>query len=58
MILSYKELYLGLFPAVTDALRDLQNGEILCAMRTLLHASEEAEGVCMEADILPEVPPE
>lgn len=56
MILSYKELYLQLFAAVTDALRDLQCGRIISAMHILLRVSEKAEEVYMEADILPEAP--
>lgn len=58
IILSYKELYLRLFAAITDALRDLQCGRIVSAIHILLRASEEAEAVHMERDILPDAPPE
>ena len=56
--MSYKELYLRLFSAITDALRDLQCGRIVSAIQILLRASEEAEEAHMEADILPDMPPE
>lgn len=56
--MSYKELYLRLFSAITDALRDLQCGRIVSAIHILLRASEEAEAVHMETDILPDAPPE
>lgn len=58
MILSYKELYFRLFSAMTDALTDLQCGRIVSAIHILLRASEEAEAVHMETDILPDAPPE
>lgn len=58
MILSYKELYIRLLSAITDALRELQCGRIVSAMHILLRASEEAEAVHMEVDILPDMPPE
>ena len=58
MILSYKELYIRLLSAITDALRELQCGRIVSAMHILLRASEEVEAVHMEADILPDMPPE
>ena len=56
MVLSYKELYFQLFAAVTDALRDLQSGQIISAMRILLCASEAAEEIHMESDVIPEAP--
>lgn len=56
MILSYKELYLQLFAAVTDALRGLQSGRVISAMQILLRASEKVEEIHMETDILPEAP--
>lgn len=58
MMLSYKELYLRLFDAVTEALAHLQSGRIVSAIQILLRASAEAEAVHMEADIIPEVPPQ
>lgn len=58
MIVSYKKLYLRLLSAITDALRELQCGRIVSAMHILLRASEEAEAAHMEADILPDAPPE
>ena len=58
MVLSYKELYLRLFSAITDALTDLQCGRIVSAIQILLRASEAAEAAHMEADILPDAPPE
>lgn len=54
--MSYKELYFQLFSAMTDALTDLQCGRIISAMQILLRATEAAEAVHMETDILPEVP--
>ncbi len=56
MALSYKELYFMLFSAITDALRELQCGRIVSAIQILLRASEEAEAVHMETDILPDAP--
>lgn len=56
MILSYKKLYLMLFSAITDALRDLQCGRIVSAIHILLRASKAAENAHMETDILPDVP--
>lgn len=56
MIVSYKKLYLRLLSAITDALRELQCGRIVSAMHILLRASEEAETVHTEADILPDAP--
>ena len=56
--MSYKELYLRLFSAITDALRDLQCGRIVSAIHILLPASEEAEAAHMETDILPDAPVE
>ncbi len=58
MILSYKSLYLQLLSAVTEALACLQSGRIISAIQILLRASAEAEAVHMEADIIPEVPPQ
>ena len=58
MIMSYKKLYLRLLAAITDALAELQSGRIVSAMHILLQASEEAEAVHMEADILPDTPVE
>lgn len=58
MIVSYKKLYLRLLSAITDALRELQCGRIVSAMHILLRASEEAEAVHMEMDILPDAPVE
>lgn len=57
-MMSYKTLYLKLFSAITDALRELQCGRIVSAMQILLRVSEEAEAVHMEADILPDMPVE
>lgn len=54
--MSYKKLYLMLLSAITDALRDLQCGRIVSAIQILLRASEEAEAVHMETDILPDAP--
>lgn len=56
MILSYKDLYLKLFSAVTEALADLQSGRVLSAMQILLRETQNAEAVHMETDILPEAP--
>lgn len=56
IILSYKKLYLRLLSAITDALRELQCGRTVSAIHILLRASEEAEAVQMEADILPDAP--
>lgn len=56
--MSYKKLYLMLFSAITDALRDLQCGRLVSAIHILLRASEEAETAHMEMDILPDMPPE
>lgn len=56
--MSYKKLYLRLLSAITDALRELQCGRIVSAMHILLRASEEAEAVHMEMDILPDAPVE
>jgi len=56
MKLSYKELYFRLFSAVTEALACLQSGRIISAIQILLRATETAEAVHMEADILPDAP--
>jgi hypothetical protein len=56
MMLSYKELYLRLFDAVTEALACLQSGRIISAIQILHRATAEAEAVHMETDILPEAP--
>lgn len=56
--MTYKELYIKLFSAITDALAGLQSGEVLSAMQILLRASEEAENAHLEADILMDAPPE
>lgn len=56
MIVSYKKLYFRLLSAITDALRELQCGRTISAIRILLRASEEAEAVQMETDILPDMP--
>lgn len=55
-MMSYRDLYFQLFSAMTDALTDLQCGRIISAMQILLRATEAAEAVHMETDILPEVP--
>ena len=54
--MSYKKLYFRLLSAITDALRELPCGRTVSAIHILLRASEEAEAVQMEADILPDVP--
>lgn len=58
MNMSYKELYLRLFSAMTDALADLQSGRIVSGIQILLRETEAAEAAHMEADILPDAPVE
>lgn len=56
--MSYKELYLQLFAALTDALSALQCGKIVQGIQILLHATRAVEAAHMKKDILPRTPPE
>lgn len=51
---SYKQLYLHLFNALTDALEELDRGRIIPAIHLLKAAQRQTESWHMELDIIPE----
>ena len=51
---SYKELYLHLFNATEEAMRLLENQEVVNAYVRLNKAQQEAEAEIMKQDSIPE----
>ena len=55
MMQTYKELYFHLFNTLTDAITDLEQGQVLPAIHRMKLAQQAAEEVHLETDILPDV---
>ena len=51
---NYRDLYFHLFGVVAQAAEYLEQGNIILAYEYLIKAQSEAEGACLESDILPE----
>ena len=48
--MDYKKMYFHLFNAITDALRDMENGDPSAAGRRLILAQQETEEMYISAD--------
>ena len=48
--MDYKKMYFHLFNAITDALRDMENGDSSAAGRRLILAQQETEEMYISAD--------
>ena len=48
--MNYKKMYFHLFNAITDALRDMENGDPSSAGRRLIRAQQETEEMYISAD--------
>ena len=53
---TYKNLYLHLFNALTDALDDLHRGHISSAAHTLEAAQQQTEAWFMDCETMPDEP--
>ena len=48
--MDYKKMYFHLFNAITDALRDMENGDPSAAGQRLIRAQQETEEMYISAD--------
>jgi len=51
-MVDYKKMYLTLFNAITDAIRDFQAGKTAKAVSRLVEAQQVAEEIYMDTDEL------